>query len=71
MGEVWTFLDGECTDDSRNTLCHHLEAYSSCLAHYALEGRIKNLIANGCGGDTADRRLRWAGPMRNGECDEC
>jgi hypothetical protein len=36
--DVWTFLDGEC---------------ATCLRHYAVEGRIKNLIATKCGGDKA------------------
>jgi mycothiol system anti-sigma-R factor len=58
MAEVWTFLDGECTDDTRANLCQHLETCSSCLAQYALEGRIKNLIATKCGGDKAPERWR-------------
>jgi mycothiol system anti-sigma-R factor len=70
LAEVWTFLDGECTDETRAMLCRHLETCSSCLHQYSLQGRIKNLIANRCGGDTAARRLRWTGPMRNGGHDE-
>jgi mycothiol system anti-sigma-R factor len=58
MAEVWTFLDGECTDATRAKLCQHLETCSSCLHQYALEGRIKNLIAAKCGGERPSIRLR-------------
>jgi mycothiol system anti-sigma-R factor len=58
IAEAWTFLDGECTDETRARVCQHLEACSSCLRHYALEGRLKNLIATKCGGDTAPKRPR-------------
>ena len=59
IAEAWTFLDGECTDETRARVCQHLEACSRCLHHYVLEGRIKNLIATKCGGNTAPEWLRW------------
>jgi mycothiol system anti-sigma-R factor len=59
IAEAWTFLDGECSDENRARVCQHLEACSRCLRHFALEGRIKNLIATKCGGGTAPERLRW------------
>jgi mycothiol system anti-sigma-R factor len=58
LAEVWTFLDGECTDETLARLCRHLEVCESCLHHYALEGRIKKLIATKCGGDKAPERFR-------------
>ena len=58
MATAWTFLDGECTDDTRAWVCQHLGACEGCLSHYALEGRLKHLIATTCGGDTAPQRLR-------------
>lgn len=70
MAAVWIFLDGECPDETHARLCQHLETCSSCLHQYVLQGRIKNLIATRCGGDTMARRVRWAGPMRNGGHDE-
>jgi mycothiol system anti-sigma-R factor len=59
IGEAWTFLDGECTDETRARVCQHLEACSRCLRHFALEGRIKNLIATKCGTDKVPEWLRW------------
>ena len=58
IAKAWTFLDGECTDGTCAWVCQHLQACEGCLSHYALEGRIKNLIATTCGGDTAPERLR-------------
>jgi mycothiol system anti-sigma-R factor len=55
---AWTFLDGECTDETRAWVCQHLGACEGCLSRYVLEGRIKNLIATTCGGDTAPEWLR-------------
>jgi anti-sigma factor (TIGR02949 family) len=59
IAQVWRFLDGECTDDTRAWVCEHLQGCEGCLRYYALEGRIKNLIATKCGGDTAPERLKW------------
>jgi anti-sigma factor (TIGR02949 family) len=59
VAQAWTFLDGECTADTYTSLCEHLTACESCLDHYALEGRMKNLIASKCGGDEAPEWLRW------------
>jgi mycothiol system anti-sigma-R factor len=59
IDKTWTFLDGECTDETRARVCQHLEACSRCLRHYALEGRIKNLIATKCGGDNVPEWFRW------------
>ena len=58
IATAWTFLDGECTDDTRAWVSQHLGACEGCLSHYALEGRIKNLIATRCKGDAAPERLR-------------
>jgi mycothiol system anti-sigma-R factor len=58
IAEVWTLLDGECTEETRARLRQHLEACPGCLQHYGLEERIKGLIANKCRGETAPERLR-------------
>jgi len=58
IATAWTFLDGECTDDTRAWVSQHLGACEGCLSQYALEARIKNLIATTCKGDAAPERLR-------------
>ena len=57
MAEVWTLLDGECTDDTRDRLQQHLDACPACLRHYGVEQRIKAVIATKCSGDTAPAHL--------------
>ena len=41
IAEVWTLLDGECTDDTRDKLRHHLDECPTCLRYYGVEERIK------------------------------
>jgi mycothiol system anti-sigma-R factor len=58
MGEVWSFLDEECTDETYAKLCRHLATCQTCMDQYALQGRVKKLIATKCGGDHAPLWLR-------------
>lgn len=58
VAEVWTLLDGECTQEDKDRLRHHLENCPECLRHYGLEERIKTLIARKCGGEKAPNSLR-------------
>ena len=57
MADVWTLLDGECTDDTRDRLQQHLDACPACLRHYGVEERIKAVIATKCGGEKAPEYL--------------
>lgn len=58
MTEVWTLLDGECTEESRDRLRQHLETCPGCLRLYGVEERIKVLIATKCSGEKAPQGLR-------------
>lgn len=61
IAEVWTLLDGECTAETRDKLRHHLDECPTCLRHYGVEERVKNLLAAKCGEkapDTLRARLR-------------
>ena len=58
IAEVWTLLDGECTDDTRQKLRHHLDECPACLRYYGVEERIKGLIASKCSGEKAPEGLR-------------
>jgi len=68
IAEVWTLLDGECTQETRERLRRHLEACPECFKHYGIEERIKTLIAAKCSGEKgpprglAGRRLRLEDP---------
>ena len=58
IAEVWTLLDGECTQEIRERLRQHLEACPECFQHYGIEERIKALIATKCSGEKAPEGLR-------------
>ena len=57
IAEVWTLLDGECTEATRDRLRLHLEECPACLRHYGVEERIKQLIVSRCSGEKAHRHL--------------
>lgn len=57
IAEVWELLDGEVTEDKRETLRHHLEHCPACLRHYGVEERVKKLIATKCSGEKAPSYL--------------
>ncbi|MBS9533619.1 mycothiol system anti-sigma-R factor [Mycobacterium sp. M1] len=57
MAEVWTLLDGECTEDTREKLREHLQKCPGCLRQYGVEEQIKKLIARKCSGEKAPRQL--------------
>jgi mycothiol system anti-sigma-R factor len=58
IAEVWTLLDGECTVETRDKLRQHLEECPTCLQHYGVEERVKNLVATKCSGERAPDALR-------------
>jgi mycothiol system anti-sigma-R factor len=58
IAEVWTLLDGECTAESKDRLRQHLGDCPTCLRHYGVEERVKNLIATKCRGEKAPEGLR-------------
>ena len=53
MAEVWTLLDGECNDETRERLQQHLKECPACLRHYGVEERIKTLISIKASGEKA------------------
>jgi mycothiol system anti-sigma-R factor len=57
IAEVWTLLDGECTEDSRGRLQRHLDECPACLRHYGVEERVKALIATKASGEKAPEYL--------------
>lgn len=57
IAEVWTLLDGECSEETRVRLQMHLESCPACLRHYGVEERIKRLIASKCSGEKAPSYL--------------
>jgi len=58
IGEVYLYLDLECSDDRRTLIQKHLDECSWCLREYGIEHEVKALVARCCGDETAPRELR-------------
>ena len=58
LGEVYLYLDLECTDARRTVIRHHLDECSPCLREYGIEQEVKALVARCCGAERAPEALR-------------
>ena len=58
LGEVYLYLDLECSETRRSLIRTHLEECSRCLAEYGLEHEVKALVARSCGDERAPIELR-------------
>ena len=48
LEQLYTFLDGELTEERRAVIHHHLEACSPCLEHFDFEAELRTVIARRC-----------------------
>ena len=48
LHELYTFLDGELTDDRRTRIRTHLDDCSPCLEVFDFEAELKRMVAKGC-----------------------
>jgi mycothiol system anti-sigma-R factor len=58
LGEVYLYLDLECTDERRRLIKHHLDECSPCLREYGIEQEVKALVARCCGAENAPEELK-------------
>lgn len=58
MADLSQLLDGECSDDIRAELQHHMDHCGQCLEAYGIEEQVKRLIGRKCGGERAPEGLR-------------
>jgi mycothiol system anti-sigma-R factor len=58
LGEVYLYLDLECSDRRRELIRGHLDECSPCLREYGIEQEVKELVARCCGAETAPGELR-------------
>ena len=58
LGEVYLFLDLECSEDRRSLIQKHLDDCSRCLREFGIEHEVKALVARCCGEETAPKELR-------------
>ena len=53
--ELYTFLDGELTDERREHIQHHLEECGQCLEAFDFEAELRMVIAHKCQDPCPDR----------------
>ena len=58
LGEVYLYLDLECSEDRRALIRKHLDDCLHCLQQYGIEREVKALVARCCGAEKAPRELR-------------
>ncbi|NUT36036.1 MAG: mycothiol system anti-sigma-R factor [Hamadaea sp.] len=58
LGEVYLYLDLECSDERRDRIKLHLDECSPCLREYGIEQEVKALVARCCGAERAPEELR-------------
>lgn len=58
LGEVYLYLDLECSEDRRSLIQKHLDDCTGCLREYGIEHEVKALVARCCGDERAPKELR-------------
>jgi mycothiol system anti-sigma-R factor len=58
LGEVYLYLDLECSDERRDLIKLHLDECSPCLREYGIETEVKALVARCCGAENAPEELK-------------
>lgn len=48
LRELYTFLDGELTDDKRATISRHIDECSPCLEAFDFEAELRAVVAKRC-----------------------
>jgi len=55
LADLYTFLDGELTDEKRIVIQHHLDDCSPCLEVYDFEAELRLVIKKRCVDEVPDR----------------
>jgi mycothiol system anti-sigma-R factor len=58
LGEVYLYLDLECSEQRRALIQKHLDDCSGCLREFGIEHLVKALVARCCGAERAPAELR-------------
>jgi mycothiol system anti-sigma-R factor len=48
LRELYSFLDGELTDEAREYIRHHLDDCSPCLAAFDFQAELRQVVRNRC-----------------------
>ncbi|GLY98963.1 mycothiol system anti-sigma-R factor [Actinoplanes sp. NBRC 103695] len=58
LGEVYLYLDLECSETRRTLIKQHLDDCTDCFHEYDIEYEVKALVGRCCGEETAPAELR-------------
>jgi len=58
LAEIYTYLDGELTDDTRQRIARHLEGCNPCIEAYDFEAELRMVISRRCRNDEVPETLR-------------
>lgn len=58
LGEVYLYLDLECSEERRSLIQKHLDECSTCLREFGIENEVKALVGRCCGEERAPAELR-------------
>lgn len=60
--EIYTYLDGELTEEKKSAIGEHLQGCTHCLEIYDFEAELRHVVSSACSHDPlpADLRMRIA-----------
>jgi mycothiol system anti-sigma-R factor len=58
LAEIYTYLDGELTDEKRVIIASHLEGCNPCFEAFDFEAELRTVISTRCRNDDLPETLR-------------
>ena len=58
LAEIYTYLDGELTDEKRTLIASHIEACNPCFEAFDFEAELRIVISTRCRSDDLPESLR-------------
>jgi mycothiol system anti-sigma-R factor len=58
LAEIYTYLDGELTDEKRLLIAGHLEGCNPCIEAFDFEAELRMVISTRCRNDDVPETLR-------------
>jgi mycothiol system anti-sigma-R factor len=58
LAEVYTYLDGELTEEKRTLIAAHLEACNPCFEAFDFEAELRMVVSTRCKSDQLPDELR-------------
>lgn len=60
LAEIYTFLDGELTEEKRVLIAGHLEGCNPCIEAFDFEAELRMVVSTRCRNDEVPETLRIA-----------